>query len=172
MVQSIRKEIQAMEESIVGPLEDARRIELSKLEGDLAALRAKADGLQRQIGQISSEVRSLDAREKEYLTLKRELSVHDGNYKHYLAKFEESRIVDDMNKRRLSNVSVIQNATIPIKPAKNKKRQYAMFSVILGFVAGFGLAYLRELVPQRLTTPLAAEKHLGLPVMVSIALKK
>lgn len=172
IVQNIRREIQALEESVAGPLEDARRIELSKLEGELGALKAKADGLLRQVGQISGDVRALDAREKEYLELKRNLGTQEANYKNYLGKYEESRIVDDMNRRKLSNVSVIQTATVPITPAKNKKRQYAMLSVILGLGAAFGLAYLREHVPQRLTTPLAAEKHLGLPVMVTIALKK
>ncbi|MFZ2801085.1 MAG: GNVR domain-containing protein, partial [Syntrophorhabdus sp.] len=172
MVQNIKKEIQAVEESIVGPLEDARRIELSKLENELNALKAKADGLRRQIGQISGEVRAIDSREKEFLNLKREFSTHEGNYKNYLAKYEESRIVDDMNTRKLSNVSIVQNAIVPIRPAPDKKRQLIPLSIIVGLVAGFGLAYFRELVPQRLTTPLAAEKHLGLPVMVSIALKK
>jgi len=172
MVQNIKKEIQAVEESIVGPLEDARRIELSKLENELNALKAKADGLRRQIGQISGEVRAIDSREKEFLNLKREFSTHEGNYKNYLAKYEESRIVDDMNTRKLSNVSIVQNAIVPIRPAPDKKRQLILLSIIVGLVAGFGLAYFRELVPQRLTTPLAAEKHLGLPVMVSIALKK
>jgi uncharacterized protein involved in exopolysaccharide biosynthesis len=172
MVQSIRKEMQAVEESIVGPLEDARKIELSKLEGELGALKVKADGLRRQIGQISGEVRAIDSREKEYLNLKRELGTHEGNYKVYLGKFEESRIVDDMNKRKLSNVSVIQNAIVPVGPAPDKKKQLIPLSIIFALVVGFGLAYLRELVPQRLTTPLAAEKHLSLPVMVTIALKK
>jgi uncharacterized protein involved in exopolysaccharide biosynthesis len=77
-----------------------------------------------------------------------------------------------MNIRKLTNVSVIQNAIAPIGPAPSKRKQLLVLSVILGLLAGFGLAYVRELVPQRLTTPLAAEKHLGLPVMVSIALKK
>jgi uncharacterized protein involved in exopolysaccharide biosynthesis len=172
MVQSIRREIQAVEESAVGPLEDARGLQLSKLEGELGALKVKAEGLRRQIGQISGDVKTIDSREKEFINLKREFSTHEGNYKVYLGKFEESRILDDMNKRKLSNVSVIQNAIVPIRPAKDKKSQYAILSVILGLVAGFGLAYVRELVPQRLTTPLAAEKHLGLPVMVTIALKK
>lgn len=172
VIQSIRREMQAVQESAAGPLEDARRIELSKLEGELSALKAKADGLQRQVGQTSGEVRTLDSREKEYLNLKREFGAQESSYKTYLAKLEESRIVDDMNKKKLSNVSVIQNATVPLKPAPNKKRQYALLSLILGLGVAFGLAYLREHVPQRLTTPLAAEKHLGLPVMVAIALKK
>jgi uncharacterized protein involved in exopolysaccharide biosynthesis len=172
IVQNIRREIQALEESVTGPLEDARRIELSKLEGELGALKVKADGLSRQIGQISGAVQALDSREKEYLNLKRDLGTQESNYKTYLGKFEESRIVDDMNIKKLSNVSVIENASVPIRPAKDKKRQYALLSVILGLGAALGLAYLREYVPQRLTTPLAAEKYLGLPVMVSIALKK
>jgi uncharacterized protein involved in exopolysaccharide biosynthesis len=172
MAQNIRKEILAVEESVSGPMEDARRIELSKLEGELGALKAKADGLHRQVGQISGEVRALDTREKEFLNLKRDLGVQEGNYKNYLAKFEESRIVDDMNKRKLTNVSVVQNAIVPIGPAQNKKRQFSILAIIFGLVAGFGVAYFLEFVPQRLTTPLAAEKHLGLPVMVSIALKK
>ena len=104
--------------------------------------------------------------------MRRDLATQELNYKNYLAKFEESRIVDDMNTKKLTNVSVIQNAIVPIRPAPDKKRQYLALCVILGLVAAFGLAYLRELVPQRMTTPLAAEKHLGLPVMVSIALKK
>ena len=172
MVQSLRKEMQAVEESIAGPLEDARRIELSKLEGERGALQAKTAGLQRQIAQLSGEVHSLDSREKEYLNLKRDFGAQEASYKTYLAKLEESRIVDDMNKKKLSNVSVIQNATVPLQPAQSKKRQYAILCLVLALGVGFGLAYLRELVPQRLTTPLAAEKHLGLPVMVSIALKK
>lgn len=172
LVQGVRKEMQAVEESVIGPLEDARLVELSKLEVELGALKAKADGLSRQVGQISGEVRALDSREKEYLNLKRDLGTQESNYKTYLGKFEESRIVDDMNIKKLSNVSVIENASVPLRPAKSKKKQYAMLSVILGLGAALGLAYLREHVPQRLTTPLAAEKHLGLPVMVTIALKK
>ena len=64
-------------------------------------LQAKADGSIRQVSQISGEVQALDAREKEYLNLRRDLGTQEGNYKTYLAKFEESRIVDDLNKRKL-----------------------------------------------------------------------
>jgi len=49
MAQSIRKEMQAVEESIVGPLEDARKIELSKLEAELGVLREKLMAA-RQVG--------------------------------------------------------------------------------------------------------------------------
>lgn len=172
MVQGVRSEMQAVKDSDKKLLEGARRIELEKLEGELAVLQAKADGYRRQVNQITGEVQALDSREKEYLNLKRELNTQEGNYKTYLAKFEEARILDDLNKRKLSNVSVLETAKVPVEPVKNKKRQYMLASLILALGAGFGLAFLREKIPQRLTTPLAAEKHLGLPVIVAIALKK
>src|SRR5690606_3240009 len=106
MVQGVRSEMQAVKDSDKKLLEEARRIELAKLEGDLAVLQAKADGYRRQVNQITGEVQALDSREKEYLNLKRELGTQEGNYKTYLAKFEEARILDDLNKRKLSNVSV------------------------------------------------------------------
>jgi len=172
MVQSIRNEIRAVKDSDKKFVEEARQIELSKLMAELAVLQAKADGLRRQVNQINGEVQALDAREKDYLNLKRDLGTQEANYKTYQGKFEESRIVDDLNKRKMSNVSVLQTAIVPREPIKSKKRQFMLLSVILGLGASLGLAYVREQVPQRLTTPLAAEKHLGLPVIVSIALKK
>lgn len=172
MVQSVRSEIQAVRDSDKKLLEEARRIELARLEGELTVLQAKADGYRKQVRQITAEVQALDSREKEYSNLKRELGTHEDNYKTYLAKLEEARILDDLNRRKLSNVSVLETAKVPIEPVKNKKRQYMLASIILALGVALGMAFLREKIPQRLTTPLAAEKHLGLPVIVAIALKK
>jgi capsular polysaccharide biosynthesis protein len=72
----------------------------------------------------------------------------------------------------MTNVSVLQAATAPTEPASGNKTKILLLSLILGLTGGIGLAFVREQVPQRCTTPLSAERHLGLPVMVSIALKK
>ena len=79
--------------------------------------------------------------------------------------------MDDLNKRKMSNVSTLQTAIAPTEPSKSKRENMPP-SVIPGLGLSLGLAYVREQIPQRLTTPLAAEKYLGLPVIVSIALKK
>jgi len=172
MVQSVRNEMNAVRESDRKLMEEARRIELSKLRGELAVLQAKADGLRRQVGQISGELQVLDSREKEFTNLRREMGTHEAQYKTYLNKLEEARILDDLNKRKMTNVSVLQTASVPISPVKSKKQQYMLASIILALGAALGLAFVREKIPQRMTTPLAAEKHLGLPVIAAIALKK
>lgn len=172
MVQSVRNEMTAVRESDKKLMEEARRIELSKLQGELAVLQAKADGLRRQVGQISGELQVLDSREKEFTNLRREMGAQETQYKTYLNKLEEARILDDLNKKKMTNVSVLQTASVPISPVKSKKQQYMLASIILALGAALGLAFVREKIPQHMTTPLAAEKHLGLPVIAAIALKK
>jgi len=67
---------------------------------------------------------------------------------------------------------VLQAASPPTEPEKSKRKQFMLIALVLGLVGGIGLAFVLETVPQRCTTPLSAEKHLGLPVIVTIALKK
>ena len=165
-VQSVRKEIQVRKDTIQRGTEDSRQVELSKLEGELGPLQVKADGLRRQLGQVAGQIPVLDGREKEFVSLKRELATREANYKTYVDKSEEARISDDLNKRKMTNVSILQAATAPTDPAKRDRAKFMLMALVLGLVGGIGLAFVLETVPQRCTTPLSAEKHLSLPVIV------
>ena len=124
------------------------------------------------MGQVAGQIPVLDGREKDFVNLKRELATREANYKTYVDKSEEARISDDLNKRKMTNVSVLQAAAVPTEPAKRDRAKFMLMALVLGLVGGIGLAFVLETVPQRCTTPLSAEKHLGLPVIVTIALKK
>ena len=143
-----------------------------KIEADLKAQESRADSLRTQIGQIDGDLRKLDSSEKEFQGLKREIGTNEQNYKNYLEKYEDTRINDDLNKRKISNVSILQSAAVPTLPVKRDRQKYVLLSLVLGLGLGFGLAVALESIPQQCTSPLSAEKHLGLPILVSIALKK
>jgi uncharacterized protein involved in exopolysaccharide biosynthesis len=143
-----------------------------KIEADLKAQEARADSLRSQIGQIDGDIRRLDTSEKEFQGIKREIGTNEQNYKNYSEKYEETRILDDLNKRKISNVSILQSAAVPALPVKRDRQKYVLLSLVLGLGLGFGLAIALESIPQQCTTPLSAEKHLRLPILVSIALKK
>jgi uncharacterized protein involved in exopolysaccharide biosynthesis len=143
-----------------------------KIEADLKAQESRAESLRTQIGQIDGDLRKLDSSEKEFQGLKREIGTNEQNYKNYLEKYEDTRINDDLNKRKISNVSILQSAAVPTLPVKRDRQKYVLLSLVLGLGLGFGLAVALESIPQQCTSPLSAEKHLGLPILVSIALKK
>jgi polysaccharide chain length determinant protein (PEP-CTERM system associated) len=185
LIVNVRKEIQIVqgsikeqEEGIKGRVRTGKNIvyqdlerEMIKVQAELPSQGAKAAALRGQVAQLDSEIQTLDLREKELENLKRDIAVNDKNYKTYLDKVEEARISEDLNRQKMSNISVIQEATVPAKPFKPKKLLNIVLGVILGAVSGLGFAFFKEYTGQGLSTPESAEQRLGLPVLATVALK-
>jgi uncharacterized protein involved in exopolysaccharide biosynthesis len=185
MLVNVRKEIQIIrdflkeqEEAIGGKVETSNPVyqeaekQALNAEAEEASLRSKAATLLLQIGQLDNEIKTMDLREKELKDLNREVSTNEMNYKTYREKKEEARISDEMNRQKLANISVIQTAVVPSKPIKPKKTLNILLSIILGAVSGLGFAFLSEYMGQGLSTPEAAEKRLGLPVLTTVSLQE
>ena len=92
-----------------------------KAEAELRAQEAKLASLGPQIARVDIDLRTLDRQEKGFQDLKRETAINEANYQVYVQKYEEARISDDMNSKRMSNISVIQAAAVPTEPIKPKK---------------------------------------------------
>ena len=141
-------------------------------KADLDSQVAKDTALRRQLAQVDEEIQSLDLYEKKNKELKREVATNDKNYRAYHDKLEEALISNDMNVQRMSNVSVIQAATIPAKPIKPKKALNILLGIILGAVSGLGYAFISEFASQEFSTPESVERKLGLPVLTTISYHK
>jgi len=72
----------------------------------------------------------------------------------------------------MTNISVIQAASVPAKPIKPKKKLNIALAIILGAVSGLGLAFISEYKNQGLSTPESAERRLGLPVLGTVPYKE
>jgi uncharacterized protein involved in exopolysaccharide biosynthesis len=170
--------IQRQEETIKDRVRTGKNVvyqelekDLIKVQAELPSQEAKAVTLRGQIAQVDSELQALDLREKELENLRREVAVSEQNYKTYLGKVEEARISEDLNRRKVANISVIQEAAVPAEPVKPKKLLNIVLGVILGAVSGLGFAFFKEYTGQGLSTPESAEQRLGLPVLATVALK-
>lgn len=125
-----------------------------------------------QLRELDGQIQSLDLKEKELQALKRDVATNDKSYRAYLERFVEARISSEMNLQKFANVSVIQVATPPAKPASRNKVVMFLISVILGAASGVGYAFLRNHVSQALSTPESAERRLGLPVLATVEVKR
>jgi uncharacterized protein involved in exopolysaccharide biosynthesis len=104
--------------------------------------------------------------------LKRDVAVNDRNYRTYLEKVEDARILDDLNRQKSTSISVIQEATAPAEPVRPRKFLNIALGVILGAFAALGLAFVTELSAQSLSSPGSVERALGVPVLTTISLKR
>ncbi len=135
---------------------------------DLRSLNARAAGQARRLRALENEIRSFDLRVNEYQALKREVADNEEKVRTYLGRAEEARISEEMNRKKMANISVIQPAEVPVKPITPKKGWNILLGMILGAVSGLGFAFFSEYTSESFSTPGAAEKQLALPVLTTI----
>lgn len=172
-VQNIRQEIQALKDTYKNNTSELREVEAGKVEGEMSVVKARQDSLRYQLQQVDSEIRSVDSRGQELQTMKRDAAQQEQNYQIYAKKLEDSRIMDDMDRRKMVAISVIEKATTPLFPKKPKlgRRRLIAGGLTGGALSGIALAFLLELLSPAMTTPMSAERRLGLHVMVAVARK-
>jgi uncharacterized protein involved in exopolysaccharide biosynthesis len=182
LVVNIRKEIALAKEYLERQEKDPKKVqttgrnvvrqelekEMIKTQAELAAQLAKASALSAQVGQVHKELQNLSLRENELDRLLREREMNEKNYRTYVEKAKEARILDDMNLRKMANVSVVQKADVPLSPIRPRKTLYVAFSFIFGVIGGIAFAFLSEYTAQRFTTPEQVEKRLNLGVLVAL----
>lgn len=177
-IATVKEFLREQEEYITGKVETGNPVyqgmamEMIKSEADLRAQKAKAAALTQQLNQLDGQIRTLDLNEKKFQILKREMTANEKYFRAYEDRLEEARISEDMNRNKLSNISVIQAAAVPAKPVRPKKGWNMLLSLFVGCFSGLGLAFVSEHLSQGLATPQGVEKRLGLPVLTTIPYKE
>jgi polysaccharide biosynthesis protein PslE len=162
LAQNTRKEIRRVRESLKGQeTGDSTR-------ADLRSLNARAATLARRLTTLENEIRTFDLLDNEFQALKREVASNEEKYRTYLVRVEEARISEEMNRKKMANISVIQPAEVPAKPITPKKGWNILLGMILGAVSGIGVAFFSEYTSESFSTPGIAEKQLALPVLTTI----
>ena len=176
-IQTVKNFLKEQEEYITGTMETGGRIyqevelEIIKTDADLKSQVAKSAALQAQLRQLDGQIRTLDLNDRKFQKLKREMTSNEKYFRTYEDRFEEARISEDMNRSKLANISVIQPAAVPVKPARPKKMLNMLLSLFIGTFSALGLAIATEHISQGLTTPESVERRLGLQVLTTVSLK-
>jgi len=161
LAETTREEIRLARESL-------REQESAKTRADLNSLNARAAALTKRSGTLEKEIRSFDLLDNEYQKLKREVASNEEKYRTWLQRVEEARVSEEMNRKKTADIRVIQAADVPVKPITPNKGWNLLLGMLLGAVAGLGVAFLSESMSESFSTPGIAEKQLALPVLATI----
>ena len=141
-------------------------------EVDLKSQRLKALNLIAQVNSVDYQLKSLTFHEQRLTYLTREKNVNEKNYQSYRERVDESRRLDEMNKLKLGNISILQPATAPVEPAKPNRLKLIVSGIFGGLVAGVGSAFWAEYRIKTLSTARQVERLLGVPVLISLPLQR
>ena len=182
LVKNVQEEIQMIQERLVeqetkkygksniGLNATYQRLkdELFRNQAEYKAITAKKEIQNAQLEDYQDKLEKLNQIEIEIKELQEMVDVNRQNYRFYLNKFEESRISDAMDNKKIANVSLIEPAFPPLEPVSPKVLLNILIGIFLGGFGGMGLAFFSEYLDDSLETPEDVEKILQLPVLASI----
>jgi uncharacterized protein involved in exopolysaccharide biosynthesis len=138
---------------------------------EITTLDARANVIALQIKDLDKQIERLDILNEELIGLERQRAADEQNYQLYLAKVEEAKVSEEMDRLKMSNISVVQPATIPVLPAGRPRILKLIIGAIFGIVMGVGIGFIIEYLEGIYTRPDQAGEDLGLPVLASFSQK-
>jgi uncharacterized protein involved in exopolysaccharide biosynthesis/Mrp family chromosome partitioning ATPase len=150
-------------------IEDQKRASLQQVTQLEAALREervrpRREELSNRLKTYRDTLNMLDQREVELRGLMREVKVKQEALDLYLKKGEESRINEVLDRKGISNVTTIEQASIPQKPVRPRKFLNFVIGLLIGLLGGFGSAYVSEYFRRSFATREEAQRTLKQPV--------
>ena len=169
----VRKEIQKVKDALRKYEEELKESEeWTSLEADIGPQELKIASLRQQLVRLDKQLAALSFSGEELNRLERDVSVAATNYETYLKKHEEARVSEDMDRRKITNIQIIEQAAVPLTPVKANQRKIYGVGIFLALGVSFGLAYMSEYLPQGITTAQGINKYLRLPVLVAVPYKR
>jgi uncharacterized protein involved in exopolysaccharide biosynthesis len=156
-----------------GLSEAHKQTELALLaeRANLSSLRAKAREQRIQFASARNDLKAINDSEVSLLQVQREVGIQEANYKKYFDKLEQARIDHALEMVKISNISVVQPATYPIKPVRPKKLLNIALGLFLGIFGAIGLAFISEYMDHTFKKPEDITQILDLPILATIPKK-
>jgi succinoglycan biosynthesis transport protein ExoP len=137
--------------------------------GRITALQSKIKVLNGQLEKLRTEANQIDEAEMSMRQVLRAREIAEVNYKIFAQKVEDSRLDEALGPGKISNMSVVEAATPPLKASRDMMKKLGM-AIAGGIFGGLALAFLTEIVldqsvklPNHLTSRFHAPLFLTVP---------
>lgn len=144
------------------------QVQLARAE--LEAQNAREGALTKEVTALRREIDTLASHEKELHGLEREVALLETEYRQYTNSLQVSETSSALDRDKISNVCIVQSATLPTETVKSKRKLLALmgFGIFLGLAAGIGWAFVLDYCNHSIKTSDDIEKGLGLPVLMTL----
>jgi uncharacterized protein involved in exopolysaccharide biosynthesis len=119
--------------------------ELAKARSELAGLEGKSAAVARSVRGYRAQSQMLDRKAMQQQELLRQQKAAQDNYMLYIAKKEEARIADELDRKRIVNVTLAETAAVPQLPVSSTPLRLALAGVLALLLCGgigFGCYYI------------------------------
>jgi len=136
----------------------------------LSSLEAKAETVETQLASAQTELTDLINSEIPIAELERRKEIQEALYRKYADNLEQTRIDQALEMDKISNIRVVQPATLPTSPLGRSKSLDLAIGLVLAVLGSIGIAFVSEYFDHTIKTPADVEERLQLPTLASIPL--
>ena len=159
----------AVEEATdLNPLRTSLETELSRAKLDQTGAEARRDSLTGQLQQYEGSLKKLEGDTTKHDDLQRELKEAADNYQLYAKKREEARIADELDRQKITNVSVAEAPVAAQLPSSPNRPLNIVLGVFLAGLLALGSVFSAELLNDTVNTPRQLEALTGAPVLATV----
>ena len=152
------------------PVYQQVQADLFRATAESAAAEAAIGPLQRQIKDVEMRLATLDTHQGKLQDLMLQQQVDEENFRNVLQRHEDARASEALQRQQVTSVAVVQQPTVPAKPAKPRVLVILALGVIAGTAVAFVLCLIWELADERFTLPEQITGTVKLPVLASFPL--
>lgn len=145
---------------------------LESERAQLGGVRARMVVLQDEIARLRERLAQIAATEVQLQQLTRERDLRDQEYREFRDTWQRTLIAQAKDIDKVSNIRVVQAASMPLLPERPNKTRNIALGILLGLFGGICYAFIREFLDDTINTTEAAEKRLGVPVLAEISEKE
>jgi len=128
--------------------------------------------LSTQIQQITERTEALTANDRTLRQLRRDQSDAEQVYQNYLKIVEEARVAGDMDRNKITSISVIDPAVPPEFEEGPSKEVKIALSILFSIIGGVSIAGIIEVLSHRFAIAEDVESTFGLAVLADIPMEK
>jgi uncharacterized protein involved in exopolysaccharide biosynthesis len=154
----------------VNPLRQSLEAELAKAELAETEYRSRGASLAEALANYRQSLSGLESATNDDDQLLRQIKEAEESYFLYSKKREEARIEQAMDRQKVSNVALVQEARLPVLPVPKLSVTLAA-SWVLGCCLILGGGLMKTVLRNTVHTPWEVEGLTGLPVLASVPVK-
>jgi succinoglycan biosynthesis transport protein ExoP len=152
----------------LNPLRQTLETELSRARLDQAGAKARRDTLASQLGQYDASLKKLEGDTAKHDDLQRTKKEAEDNYQLYAKKREEARIADELDRQKITNVSIAETATVPQLPSSPNRPLNLLLGIVLAGFLSLGTVFSAEMLSDAVDTPRQLEALTGAMVLATV----
>jgi len=135
----------------------------------VAAIDAQIEQLNLELAKVDRKVKGLPGTQQEILRLTRNAQVNAELYTSLLNSSQELKVV---KAGAVGNVRIVDYAVRPTEPIKPKKGLVIALSIVLGFLVGGGITFVRKSLSGAVQDPDIIERKLDVPILATVPFSK